>query len=72
MWMQTEAMLRVANRAGGDGAAEKREAIEVEGETAIDLYTMLEPPARSLEARSSKKSARAATQAWLGLRMVSG
>jgi hypothetical protein len=32
------------------GAAKKSEAVEVEGETAMDLYTTLEPPASSLKA----------------------
>jgi hypothetical protein len=45
------------------GAAEKREAVEVEGETATDLYMTFGTPACSLKARSKQQDARAATRA---------
>jgi hypothetical protein len=56
--MQTEAVTRVASRAGAgrDGGSREEEAVEVKGETAMDLYTTLEPPACSIKARSSSKA----------------
>jgi hypothetical protein len=45
------------------GGTEKREVVEVEGESAMDLYLTSDLPS-SLKAEIKQRGARAATRAW--------